>query len=51
VTRFRAHTLAENETVRHIMDSANAVLVERDGAVVVYDVEIPPRTEPARASA
>jgi GNAT superfamily N-acetyltransferase len=51
VTRFRAHTLAENERVRHIMDSANAVLVERDGAVVVYDVEIPPRREAARVVA
>ena len=43
ITRFRAHALAENQRVRRILEVSQGVIVERDGPVVVYDVDIRPR--------
>ena len=36
----RAHALADNERIRRILTASNGVLVERDGPVMVYDVDI-----------
>jgi hypothetical protein len=43
VTKFRAHTLVDNDRVRKIMRDSKGVVVGRDGPVLVYDVAIPPR--------
>jgi GNAT superfamily N-acetyltransferase len=40
VTKMRAHALADNARIRQILSAAGAVLVERDGPVLVYDVDI-----------
>jgi hypothetical protein len=34
------HALADNERIRRILTASNGVLVERDGPVMVYDVDI-----------
>lgn len=40
ITRFRAHALADNARIRRILAASQGVLVERDGPVVVYEVDI-----------
>jgi len=40
ITRFRAHALADNARIRQILLASQGVLVERDGPVVVYDIDI-----------
>lgn len=40
VVKFRAHALADNARIRQILLASQGVLVERDGPVVVYDVDI-----------
>lgn len=40
IERFRAHALASNERIQRILLASNGVVVERDGPVVVYDVDI-----------
>jgi GNAT superfamily N-acetyltransferase len=40
ITKMRAHALADNARIRAILAASEAVLVERDGPVVVYDVDI-----------
>jgi len=44
ITRFRAHALADNARIRQILAQSRGILVERDGAVVVYDVDIRKRS-------
>jgi GNAT superfamily N-acetyltransferase len=45
IVKMRAHALADNERVRHILRTSNGVLVERDGPVMVYDVDIRSRRD------
>jgi GNAT superfamily N-acetyltransferase len=40
IVKMRAHALADNERIRGILMQSNGVLVERDGPVLVYDVDI-----------
>lgn len=40
ITKMRAHALADNARIRQILAASEAVLVERDGPVMVYDVDI-----------
>lgn len=40
ITKMRAHALADNARIRRILAASHAVLVERDGPVMVYDVDI-----------
>jgi len=40
ITKMRAHALADNARIRQILAASQAVLVERDGPVMVYDVDI-----------
>jgi GNAT superfamily N-acetyltransferase len=40
ITKMRAHALADNARIRQILAASHAVLVERDGPVLVYDVDI-----------
>jgi GNAT superfamily N-acetyltransferase len=40
ITKMRAHALADNARIRQILAASRAVLVERDGPVMVYDVDI-----------
>jgi GNAT superfamily N-acetyltransferase len=40
ITSFRAHALADNTRIRQILQASRGVLVERDGPVVVYDIDI-----------
>jgi GNAT superfamily N-acetyltransferase len=40
IARFRAHALADNSRIRQILLASQGVLVERDGPVVVYDIDI-----------
>ena len=40
IVKMRAHALADNERIRRILTESNGVLVERDGPVMVYDVDI-----------
>ncbi len=40
ITKMRAHALADNDRIRQILARSHAVLVERDGSVMVYDVDI-----------
>jgi GNAT superfamily N-acetyltransferase len=40
IARFRAHALADNARIRQILKASQGVLVERDGPVVVYDIDI-----------
>ncbi len=40
ILKFRAHALADNARIRQILLASRGVLVERDGPVVVYDVDI-----------
>jgi len=40
IVKMRAHALADNDRIRRILAESNAVLVERDGPVMVYDVDI-----------
>lgn len=40
IMRFRAHALADNVRIRQILLASQGVLVERDGPVVVYEVDI-----------
>lgn len=40
IVKMRAHALADNERIRRILTASNGVLVERDGPVMVYDVDI-----------
>jgi GNAT superfamily N-acetyltransferase len=40
ITRYRAHTLASNERVRRILARARGNVVDHDGPVLVYDVDI-----------
>jgi len=43
IVSMRAHALADNARIRHILDTSKGVLVDRDGPVLVYDVDIRPR--------
>ena len=43
VTTMRAHALADNTRIRHILAASRGVLVDRDGPVLIYDVDIRPR--------
>lgn len=40
ITHFRAHALADNDRVRRILRASQGVIVEYDGPVLVYDVDI-----------
>jgi len=40
IVKMRAHALADNDRIRRILSESNGVLVERDGPVMVYDVDI-----------
>lgn len=40
VTHFRAPVLNENQRIKSILRSASAEIVEQDGAVMTYDVDI-----------
>jgi GNAT superfamily N-acetyltransferase len=40
IASFRAHALADNTRIRQILHASRGVLVERDGPVVVYDIDI-----------
>ncbi len=40
VTHFRAPVLSENKRIKTILGSAAAEIVEQDGAVMIYDVDI-----------
>jgi GNAT superfamily N-acetyltransferase len=40
ITRFRAHALADNARIRRILLASQGVLVECDGPVVVYEIDI-----------
>jgi GNAT superfamily N-acetyltransferase len=40
IVKMRAHALADNERIRKILTASHGVLVERDGPVMVYDVDI-----------
>ncbi len=40
IAKMRAHALADNIRIRQILAASDAVLVERDGPVMVYDVDI-----------
>jgi GNAT superfamily N-acetyltransferase len=40
IVKMRAHALADNDRIRRILAESDAVLVERDGPVMVYDVDI-----------
>jgi GNAT superfamily N-acetyltransferase len=40
VTHFRAPVLSENKQIKAILRSASAEIVEQDGAVMTYDVDI-----------
>lgn len=40
ITHFRAHALADNSRIRQILMAAHGKIVEHDGAVLVYDVDI-----------
>jgi len=43
VVTMRAHALADNTRIRHILAVSRGVLVDRDGPVLIYDVDIRPR--------
>jgi GNAT superfamily N-acetyltransferase len=43
IERYRAHALASNERIMHMLAASNGSVVERDGPVVVYDIDIRPR--------
>ena len=43
IARYRAHALADNDRIRRILAASHGTVVERDGAVLVYDVDIRPR--------
>ena len=43
ITTMRAHALADNTRIRHILAVSDGVLVDRDGPVLIYDVDIRPR--------
>ena len=49
ITHFRAHTLMDNSRVRQMLLAARGKIVDRDGPVLVYDVDIPP-TRAVRAN-
>src|SRR5262245_31076942 len=40
IERFRAHALSDNTRIRQILHASHGVLVERDGPIVVYDIDI-----------
>ena len=40
VTHFRAHVLDENRRIKSLLKAAHAEIVEQDGAVLIYDVDI-----------
>ncbi|MEQ8861560.1 MAG: GNAT family N-acetyltransferase [Pseudomonadales bacterium] len=40
ITHFRAHALADNARIRRILRASNGTIVEHDGPVLVYDVDI-----------
>ena len=40
ITKMRAHALADNARIRQILRASEAVPVEQDGPVMVYDVDI-----------
>lgn len=40
ITHFRAHTLMDNARIRQMLRAAHGKIVDRDGPVVVYDVDI-----------
>jgi GNAT superfamily N-acetyltransferase len=44
---MRTHTLADNARIRRIVDASRGVLVERDGPVLIYDVDIRPKRRSA----
>jgi GNAT superfamily N-acetyltransferase len=44
---MRAHALADNTRIRRIVDASHGVLVERDGPVLIYDVDIRPKRRSA----
>jgi GNAT superfamily N-acetyltransferase len=43
IARYRAHALADNDRIRRILAASHGTVVERDGTVLVYDVDIRPR--------
>lgn len=42
IERYRAHALATNERIQRMLLASKGVVVERDGPVVVYEVDIRP---------
>ncbi len=47
IERYRAHALASNERINRMLAASHGVVIERDGPVVVYDVDIRPRSRGA----
>jgi len=50
IVSMRAHALADNARIRHILDASKGVLVDRDGPVLIYDVDIRPRRSADRVA-
>ena len=48
VTHFRAHVLDENRRIKSLLQAANAEIVEQDGEVLIYDVDIRKSARPPR---
>jgi GNAT superfamily N-acetyltransferase len=48
VTHFRAHVLGDNRRIKSLLRTANAEIVEQDGAVLIYDVDIRKSARPRR---
>ena len=40
ITHFRAHTLMDNSRIRQMLLAAHGKIVDRDGPVLVYDIDI-----------
>ncbi len=40
ITHFRAHTLMDNSRIRQMLLAAHGKIVDRDGPVLIYDVDI-----------
>lgn len=48
VTHFRAPVLNDNKKIKSLLRSAKAEIVEQDGAVMIYDVDIRKSARPPR---